>query len=182
MTLEVLPLPVLIFSLGGASLSLIVGLWTGWYFLIPIIQGIRERRKEMRRYDHDCGLITAYNPKYSKYENSQRNKQLHAKIQINKYAVVTISNSGYDRFFIMDDKDRGQLGYDISKWSREYEQETINFVPKNHLDLDKFFSYNDYVELKSKEKELYNYYEVANITGKMAMTHIAKLDWKDIQV
>ena len=42
MTLEVLPLPVLIFSLGGASLSLIVGLWTGWYFLSAIVKGIIE--------------------------------------------------------------------------------------------------------------------------------------------
>lgn len=46
MTLEVLPLPVLIFSLGGASLSLIVGLWTGWYFLSAILQGIIEGFKE----------------------------------------------------------------------------------------------------------------------------------------
>lgn len=46
MTLEVLPLPVLIFSLGGASLSLIVGLWTGWYFLSAILRGIIEGFKE----------------------------------------------------------------------------------------------------------------------------------------
>ena len=182
MTLEVLPLPVLIFSLGGASLSLIVGLWTGWYFLNPIIQGIRERRREMKRYDHDCALITAYNPKYSEYENTQRNKQLEAKIQVGKYAMVTLSNSGRDRFFVMDVKDRSQLGYDITKWSREYEQDTINFVPKNNLDMDKFFSYNDYVELKSKENELYNYYEVANILGKWSISLTANKDWKDIQV
>ena len=182
MSLESLPLPVLIFSMGGTLFSLIVGLWTGWYFLSAIIEGILERKKEMRRYEHECALITAYNPKYSDYENAQRNKQLHAKIQINKYAVVTISNSGHDRFFVMDIKDRSQLGYDITKWSREYEQDTINFVPKNNLDLDRFFSYADYTELKSKENQLYNYYEVANITGKLAMTHIAKLDWKDIQV
>jgi len=46
MTLEVLPLPVLIFSLGGATISLIVGIWTGWYFLSAILNGIIERWKE----------------------------------------------------------------------------------------------------------------------------------------
>jgi hypothetical protein len=46
MTLEVLPLPVLIFSLGGATISLIVGIWTGWYFLSAILHGIIERWKE----------------------------------------------------------------------------------------------------------------------------------------
>lgn len=46
MFLEVLPLPVLIFSLGGATLSLIVGVWTGWYFLSAILHGIIEGFKE----------------------------------------------------------------------------------------------------------------------------------------
>jgi hypothetical protein len=46
MTLEVLPLPVLIFSLGGATISLIVGIWTVWYFLSAILKGIVERWKE----------------------------------------------------------------------------------------------------------------------------------------
>jgi len=48
MFLEVLPLPVLIFSLGGATLSLIVGVWTGWYFLSAILKGIWERHVEKK--------------------------------------------------------------------------------------------------------------------------------------
>jgi len=45
MSLEVLPLPVLIFSLGGATISLIVGIWTGWYFLSAILKGIWKNEK-----------------------------------------------------------------------------------------------------------------------------------------
>jgi hypothetical protein len=37
-------------------------------------------------------------------------------------------------------------------------------------------------ELKSKENDIHNYYEVANINGKWAMTNIANLDWRHIQV
>jgi hypothetical protein len=46
MSIEVLPLPVLIFSIGGATISLIVGIWTGWYFLSAILKGIFEKWKE----------------------------------------------------------------------------------------------------------------------------------------
>jgi len=46
MWLEVLPLPVLIFSIGGATISFIVCIWTGWYFLSAILKGIVERWKE----------------------------------------------------------------------------------------------------------------------------------------
>jgi hypothetical protein len=46
MSIEVLPLPVLIFSIGGATISLIVGIWTGWYFLSAILKGIWERFRE----------------------------------------------------------------------------------------------------------------------------------------
>jgi len=49
MSLESLPLPVLIFSMGGASISLIVGLWTGWYFLSAILKGIIEGYMERRK-------------------------------------------------------------------------------------------------------------------------------------
>lgn len=45
MSLELLPLPVLIFSLGGATLSLFVGVWTGWVFLRGIVGGIIWRYK-----------------------------------------------------------------------------------------------------------------------------------------
>jgi hypothetical protein len=43
-----LPLPVLIFSMGGTLLSFIVGMWTGWYFLSAILKGIIEGIKERR--------------------------------------------------------------------------------------------------------------------------------------
>lgn len=136
----------------------------------------------MKIHEHDCGLITAYDVKYSDHENAQRNKQLHAKIQISRYAVTILSNSGHDVFFVLDIKDSGKLSNDLSKWSNEYDQAEIKFIPKNTIGNDQILSYIDLQELKSKENEIYNYYEVANITGKMAMTHIAKLDWKDIQV
>jgi hypothetical protein len=46
MSLEVLPLPVLIFSVIGTTVSLITGVWTGWYFLSAILKGIIEKWKE----------------------------------------------------------------------------------------------------------------------------------------
>jgi hypothetical protein len=39
-------LPVLIFSIVGATVSLTIGIWTGWYFLSAIIEGIVEKWKE----------------------------------------------------------------------------------------------------------------------------------------
>jgi len=136
----------------------------------------------MKCFEYDCCIISAYNLSYSDHENAQRSKQLQAKILVNKYKFVTLTNSGYDKFFVVDSKDRGKLGYDVTVWSREYEQESITFIPKNKFDSDRFFSYNDYQELKSKENELSNYYEVANILGKWSITLTANKDWKDIQI
>jgi hypothetical protein len=136
----------------------------------------------MKSYEHDCGLITAYNHTYTSHENKQRNKQLQAKIQIGRYGVVTLSSKGYDMFFIVDLKNTGKLGYDLSKWSQEYEQETIHFIQKGGVGSEQVFSYIDLNELKSKENDIQNYYEVANINGKWAMTNIANLDWRHIQV
>jgi hypothetical protein len=136
----------------------------------------------MKSYEHDCGLITAYNHTYTSHENKQRNKQLQAKIQIGRYGVVTLSSKGYDMFFIVDLKNTGKLGYDLSKWSQEYEQETIHFIPKGGVGSEQVFSYIDLNELKSKENDIQNYYEVANINGKWAMTNIANLNWRHIQV
>ena len=136
----------------------------------------------MKSYEHECGLITAYNHIYTPHENKQRNKQLQAKIQIGRYGVVTLSSKGYDMFFIVDLKNTGKLGYDLSKWSQEYEQETIHFIPKGGVGSDRVFSQIDMNELKSKENDIQNYYEVANINGKWAMTNIANLDWRHIQV
>jgi hypothetical protein len=136
----------------------------------------------MKSYEHECGLITAYNHIYTPHENKQRNKQLQAKIQIGRYGVVTLSSKGYDMFFIVDLKNTGKLGYDLSKWSQEYEQETIHFIPKGGVGSERVFSYIDLNELKSKENDIQNYYEVANINGKWAMTNIANSDWREIQI
>lgn len=136
----------------------------------------------MKYHEHECGLITAYNHNYTPHENKQRNKQLQARIEINRYGFVILSSSGYDKFFVVDLKDTGKLGYDLSRWSREYEQQTIQFIPKGGIGIDRVFSFIELNELKSKEKDIQNYYEVANINGKWAMTYIANSDWREIQV
>lgn len=41
-----LPLPVLIFSMGGSLISLIAGVWTGIVFLRGILEGIYQKWKE----------------------------------------------------------------------------------------------------------------------------------------
>jgi len=49
MSLEVLPLPILIFSMGGVIISFVVGMWMGLVFLKCILQGMWEGFKERRK-------------------------------------------------------------------------------------------------------------------------------------
>lgn len=136
----------------------------------------------MNYRDYDCGLITAYNLGYTEHENKQRNKQLHAKIQVSKYAVVVLNLSGYDKFFVVDSKNRGKLGYDLTVWSKEYEQEKLRFMPAGMVDVSRSLTPLEYEEFRSKEKDIQNYYEVANIMGKWAIAKTAERNWKDIQI
>ena len=136
----------------------------------------------MNYRDYDCGVITAHNVGYTEQENKQRNKQLHAKIQLSKYAVVTLNFSGYDKFFVVDHKNTGKLGYDLTKWSKEYEQEKLRFMPAGMVDVSRSLTPLEYEEFRSKEKDIQNYYEVANILGKLAIAKTAERNWKDIQI
>lgn len=135
----------------------------------------------MNYRDYDCGLITAYKKQYSEHENKQRNKQLLAKIQVSKYAVVTLSFSGYDKFFVVDYKSIGMLSHHLVVWTKEYEQEKLFFMPAGMVDVSKTLSPLEYEEFLQKEKNIHNYYESANIMGKWGIAKTAEKDWKEIQ-
>jgi len=131
--------------------------------------------RKVKSFEQDCGIITAFNSAYTPHENSQRTRQLEAKIQISKYGVKKITTSDCDKFFVLDIKNRGKLQDDLIKWSSDYEQENIYFVPKGTLVDDEDILYID-------ANEVSNYYEVANILGKWSMTLIANKDWREINV
>ena len=129
----------------------------------------------MKCFEYDCAIITAYNSNYTSKENLQRTKQLEAKIQISKYGVKKFELKNVDNFFVVDIKNKGKLEEDLIRWSNEYEQTNIRFIPKGNVVNDKVISYIDL-------NNVTNYYEVANILGKWSMTLIANRDWKDINV
>lgn len=131
--------------------------------------------RKVKSFEKDCGIITAHNSRYTDHENLQRTKQLEAKIQISKYGVKKITTSDCDEFFVLDIKNRGKLQDDLIKWSEEYEQSEINFIPKDTLVDNADILYID-------TNEVSNYYEVANILGKWSMTLIANKDWREINV
>lgn len=129
----------------------------------------------MKTIEHDCGLITAYNPKYTNHENTQRTRQLEAKIQIRKYGVCKIENKDFVQFLVVDTKDNGQLRFDLIKWSKDYEQDKIEFIRKGDIVTEEVLSYIN-------SNDISNYYEIANIMGKWSMTLIANKDWRDVNV
>jgi hypothetical protein len=137
---------------------------------------------DMNYRDYDCGLITTYKSSYTEHENKQRNKQLLAKIEMAKYSVTTLNSAGYDKFFVVDFKNIGKLGYDLTVWTKEYEQQWLVFMPAGMVDVVRILSPVEYQEFKQKEGTIHNYFESANIMGKMATKHIANSDWKDINV
>ena len=111
---------------------------------------------DMNYRDYDCGLITAYKSSYTEHENKQRNKQLLAKIEMAKYSVTTLNSAGYDKFFVVDFKNIGKLGYDLTIWTKEYEQQWLVFMPAGMVDVVRILSPNEYQEFKQKEETIQN--------------------------
>jgi len=140
------------------------------------------RKDEMDYREHDCGLITANNSKYSSHENQQRTKHLQAKIEVSKYNFITLFQNENKKFFVVDSNDTEKLEYDLKTWSDYYEQSEIKFIPKGKFGIDDSFSYIEINEIELHKDKIGNYYKVANIMGKWAMKTIAESDWKDINI
>jgi hypothetical protein len=101
--------------------------------------------------NHDCGLLTAFRHAkacgkgdvYTKEENLKRNKSMLAKLQAKRYGVTSVKGSyienfgssdekevGENVFFVVDTQDTGKLKEDLVKLGKEFEQDSILYIPK----------------------------------------------------
>jgi hypothetical protein len=136
----------------------------------------------MNYNEHDCGVITAYNQKYTTYENEQRNKQLQAKIEVAKYSLLVLFQNEMKRFFVVDSNDIGELHRDLKMWSEQYEQNETRFAQKGTISTGDSFSDEEIKTVEMNKEKIGNYYRVANIFGKWAMKHTANLDWRNVVI
>ena len=97
--------------------------------------------------DHDAGIMTAFRYasdcgkgiQYTKKENLQRNKKLAAQLKSKGYGVTRIigryPEGGVDKkeigYFIVDLKDNSVLEKDLKSLGKDYEQDSILFIPKD---------------------------------------------------
>ena len=96
--------------------------------------------------EHDTGAMTAYRnapncgdgEPYSKKENDARNKSLLAKLKSLNYGVIAISGKYPEggkvkterSFFVVDNADKGNLEKDLKRLGKQFEQDSVLFVPK----------------------------------------------------
>lgn len=99
--------------------------------------------------EHDCGALTAYRTArncgegepYSSKENKQRNKSLLAKIKANGYGATTLRGKYPEggksvtevSYFVVDLQDKGNLEKTIKALGKEFEQDSILFIPKGAI-------------------------------------------------
>jgi hypothetical protein len=102
--------------------------------------------------EHDTGTMSAWRTArdcgegdvYTYKENKQRNKSLLAKLMATRYQVTSVRGSyienfkkpgategkGENVFFIVDVNDTGDLLKDMKKWGKEFDQDSVLFIPK----------------------------------------------------
>ena len=99
--------------------------------------------------EHDSGALTAFrkgpecggDEKYTKKENTQRNKSLLAKLKTKGYGVTKLHGSYPEggkttkeiSYFVVDLEDTGKLEKDLRKLGQEFEQDSILFIPKGAI-------------------------------------------------
>lgn len=101
--------------------------------------------------EHDCGAITAFRKysdcdgsegqEYSKKDNLKRNKSLSAKLISLGYGITKLHGKYPEggevgkevSFFVVDLKDKGRLEKDLRKLGKEFNQDSILFVPKGAI-------------------------------------------------
>lgn len=92
---------------------------------------------------NDTGAITAFRSNFTNSENKDRNKLLLAKLFRLGYGVTSIKGSyiedfgtvnaqevGEDTFFVEDLKAKGNLEQDLVNLGKEFDQDSILFIPK----------------------------------------------------
>ena len=119
---------------------------------MPIISNLNESglsRLWKHNELHDCGALTAFRTatdcgkgnKYSKSDNKARNKLLLAKLMSKGYSVTKLSGQypegGITKkessFFVVDIKDSGNLEKELVKLGKEFEQDSVLFIPKGSI-------------------------------------------------
>lgn len=101
---------------------------------------------------HDCGGITAFRKgpdcgkgeEYTKKENKQRNMSLVTKLKRMGYGITKVKGvypeggkpTTENSYFVVDIKDSGDLRKDLVALGKEFEQDSILFVPKGAVEGD----------------------------------------------
>lgn len=99
--------------------------------------------------DHDCGIITAFRnyegcgqgKELSKKDNMKRNKSLALKLKSRGYGVTRIMGKypegGKEKkeigYFVVDLNDRGNLEQYLIELGKEFNQDSILFIPKGSI-------------------------------------------------
>jgi len=102
--------------------------------------------------EHDCGAITAFRKctdcdctngrLYTKKEKLQRNKSLTAQLISLGYGVIRL-NGKYPEgdkvtkeisYFVVDLKDSGYLEKDIIRLGKDFQQDSVLFIPKGAIE------------------------------------------------
>ena len=99
--------------------------------------------------EHDCGAMTAFRTaadcgegeKYTNADNKKRNKSLLAKIKSKGYGATTLKGKYPEggkeakeiSYFIVDLEDGGNLEKNLKKLGKEFEQDSILYVPKGAI-------------------------------------------------
>ena len=98
---------------------------------------------------YDCGAITAFRiardcglgKAYTKNENLQRNKNLLAKLNQAGYNATKLRSKFIDNkdtlkelsFFVVDEKNSGNIGKDIARLGELYDQDSVLVIPKGSI-------------------------------------------------
>ena len=98
---------------------------------------------------HDCAAMTAFRDKrdcgkgepYTNKENKFRNKSLLAKLKVKGYGVTSLKGvypeggktKKEESFFIVDLNDTGDLLKDVKNLGKEFEQDSILYIPKGSI-------------------------------------------------
>ena len=176
--------------------------------------------------EHDTGAMTAFRnapdcgegKPYSRKENDARNKSLRTKLKPLGYGVISIQGKypeggvvkSESSYFVVDNADTGKLESNLKKLGRQFDQDSILFVPKgtagylvgtntcknNDLGMGKKMSF-DKIKLGSEgeyytslikgrpftnESIIYEFKDVIFGSGYASVVNanIAKQDWQDL--
>lgn len=89
--------------------------------------------------DYDCGVITAFHPKYAKDENAKRHKSLHAKLLMAGCSLASVTGKYVTgngitlkkkALLAVDGRKQECLLEALQQLGDEFEQDSVLFIPK----------------------------------------------------